>query len=877
MKAVSFNNDWCYATGAGAGIFSMGQDAPTLTPVTLPHDASIHQKRTPDAVSGGAKGFYPDGVYHYVKKFEAPLEWKEKCVKLEFEGVYRNACVFLNGDFAGQWPNGYTNFVLDLNDLLKFGQENELKVTLYTDEDSRWYAGAGIYRNVNLYVSDPLHFAMDGIRLTTTSADSQVAAVAADITVENKGFTARDVMVVLDLVDEEQNIACHDFQKLHITGNAVEQLHPRLYVRNPKLWSLDDPHLYTVKATILEGETVIDQTDISTFGIRVLALDPVRGLTVNGQTVKLYGGCIHHDNGVIGSATIDRAEERRVQLLKSAGYNAIRSAHHPMGKALLEACDRYGVAVMDELGDMWYQSKRDKDYSHDFGFCWQEDARAMVKKDYNHPCVFMYSVGNEIPESGKQAGARLYRQIGGFIRSLDGTRYITAGLNNLVGNMDALTAIMNPAGASAEAAGVPAGVNAEAAGVSAGAGVEAAGVPAGAGAEAAGVPAGAETAAGVPAGAETAAGVPAGVSAEAVNAAMADPMGMMSKAAMHPAIIASTNEAYESLDICGYNYAADRYVYDEEHFSNWISVGAETFPKDLAYNWDLVMNHNSVVGDFVWTSWDYLGEAGIGKDNFKNSGFGFGGEYPWFIAYDADFDITGRRTPQGYYREIVVGHRTEPYAAIQDPDHYGDEPVVTGWSWPGTVSSWNWPGYEGKHMCVEVYGKGEEAQLIVNGEILGRKPIPRKSEGQEFAWRVVFDAVYYPGKLEAVILSGGQETGRYVIESAGDDIRLRANVDREVIRADDKDLAFLDIDLVDGKGRLNQGHKRTVTVHVEGAGILQGLGSACPAGEENFFDESYTTWYGHVLAVIRPCCTGTITVTVSADDCETKTVTIQAV
>ncbi|MBR0086353.1 MAG: DUF4982 domain-containing protein [Lachnospiraceae bacterium] len=812
MKAISFNSGWAYAPGTGADLFNQG-NAPALIPVTLPHDAIIHEKRDPAAPSGGAKAFFPDGVYHYVKKFDAPADWADKCVKLEFEGVYMNAMVFLNGDFAGQCPHGYSDFTLDLNDLLKFGEENTLKVTLYTGEDSRWYSGAGIYRDVKLYVGDQLHLAKDGIRLTTVSANSAVAAVAANITVENKGFSARDVKVLIDLIDADGNVACHDFQKLHITGGASETLHPRLYVKNPRLWSLDEPNLYTVKACILEGDNVIDESEIPTFGIRLLTLDNVNGLAINGQTVKLYGGCIHHDNGVLGAATIERAEERRVQILKSAGYNAIRMAHHPISKALLRACDRYGMAVMDELGDMWYQSKRDQDYSHTFGFRWEEDIRAMVAKDYNHPSVVMYSMGNEIPESGKAAGARIYRRLADLTRSLDSTRYITAGLNNLVGNDAVMGQLMGASQAT---------------------------------------------------------------SAEAVNAEMADPMGMMGKLSMHPAVVESTSESYEALDICGYNYAADRYLHDEKLFTNRISVGSETFPKDLAYNWNLVKNNASVIGDFSWTSWDYLGEAGIGQDSYKNGPRSFGGAYPWLTAYDADFDITGRKTPQGYYREIVVRHRTEPYLAVQDPAHYKDEPMTTGWGWPGTVSSWNLPGFEGKPVRVDVYGIGDEAELLINGESLGRKAIPQESAGQTVAYRVIFDAIYQPGKAEAVIYRDGRETGRFAVETAGEASALLVTADRSEIRNDDADLAYIDIDLADAEGCRNPGAEAKVNVEVEGAGVLQGLGSGAPCTEEPFYETSCTTYYGHALAVIRPTGKGEIKVTVSAEGFKPVTVTVKA-
>lgn len=810
MLPTSFNRDWVYFKDTGNRTFDPHAAQVARVPVTLPHDATIREERSPDAPGGSAKGYYPNGAYVYLKRFDAPADWADKRVSLLFEGAYMNARVFLNGDFAGQCPHGYSEFSVHLNDFLRFGEANELSVSLYSDLDSRWYAGAGLYRNVHLYVADPLHIALHGVKLTTLSADAKVAAVSAEITVENEGLRARNAKVEIVLVDADGGVACRDLRKLNIRGKAAEVVCPRLYVENPRLWSPDAPNLYRAEVRLWEGDAVTDAAVVETFGLRVLTLDPVRGLAVNGRTVKLYGGCIHHDNGVIGAATIDRAEERRVELLKSAGYNAIRSAHHPMSRALLAACDRCGVLVMDELTDMWHTSKTMRDYGAAFESRWREDVRAMVIKDYNHPSVAMYSMGNEIPESGKPAGAAIYRKLAALTRALDPTRYITAGLNSLLAGVD-LSAVFGQQKPEGE-----------------------------------------------------------------INSMMSDLGAMMQKLSCLPEVVEATSESYESMDICGYNYATDRAVSDCAQFTNRISVGAETFPKDLAYNWKIVRENPRAIGDFSWTSWDYLGEAGIGRDKYrKGAREPFGGEYPWRIAWDADFDITGRRTPQGYYREIVVDHRAEPYVAMQDPAAYEREPFATAWSWPGTVSSWNWPGYEGKPIRVEVYGKGDEAELIVNGESLGRRPIPRESVDREIAFRTVFEAAYAPGKVEAVLYAGGAERGRYCVESADEKVELDVRADREQLRGDDGDLAFVDILLRDARGRVNPGADRKLRVRVEGAGVLQGFGSGNPRCEGNFWEGEYPSFYGHALAVIRPAREGEIIVTVEAEGCESAARTIR--
>lgn len=259
-----------------------------------------------------------------------------------------------------------------------------------------------------------------------------------------------------------------------------------------------------------------------------------------------------------------------------------------------------------------------------------------------------------------------------------------------------------------------------------------------------------------------------------------------------------------------------------------------------------------------------------------------GNQYPYFIAGDADFDLIGVQTPQGYYREITVGHRKAPYIAMQDPAHYEDEPTIASWSWPGTVSSWNWAGFEGKHIRVEVYTQADEAELFINGVSLGRRAIPREKDNKnyktsdEVAFRTVFDAVYQPGTVEAVVYTAGVETGRYVVETADQAVEMDVTVDRNEIRADDRDLAYVGIALRDAQGRLNPNVDRKIGVTVEGAGILQGIGSGNPATEENFFDDAYTTWFGHALAAIRPTGSGEIIVTVTAEGCKPVAVTIIA-
>lgn len=808
MKEIPFNQDWMFTSGVSLG-FGMAQNRNEPVPVTLPHDAAIHEVRSADADSGGgmagAKGFFPNNTYLYTKKFEVPLEWQGKRIWLLFEGAYANAQVWVNGCFGGQCLNGYREFYISCDHLLHYGEENEVQVTMYTDKDSRWYGGGGLYREVRLLLAEPLHLALGGVRLRTASANEQVAAVEAELVIENDSLCNRTVRVEVEFRDGEGNPAAYDTQNLLVTGRGRERIFPRLYIKNPRLWSLEEPNVYRVAVRIYE-QGLVDEYVMDTFGIRILELDNVRGLTINGKSVKLYGGCIHHDNGVIGAASIWQAEERRIRKLKEAGYNAVRSSHHPISRGMLSACDRYGVAVMDELGDMWNQPKSPRDYGIHFADHWQEDIEAMVEKDFNHACVLMYSIGNEICECPTRMGGVISRQLGSRFRQLDPTRFITAGVNPLMGNFGLVHQIME--------------------------GVK----------------------------------EPGSGDVNDLMAAVGDERNRLLQ--MHPAIVSSTAEAYEALDIAGYNYAAVRYLADTESFSNWVCVGTESYPKDLAANWKLVWENGNIIGDFSWAAWDYIGEAAIGQDRYRASEEQMGRNvYPWFLAYDGDFDITGEQTPQGAYREIVIGHRAKPYLAVQNPKTYEKEPLPVSWSWPGYATSWNWPGQEGRPIRVELYGKGDEAELFCNGVSLGRQEIPKESTDGQPAFCTVFDTVYTPGRLEGILYQDGQEWGRCSMETADEDVTVYVQAENDKIPYNDQSLAFVNLWIVDRKGRINRAAERKVRVTLEGPGTLQGLGSANPWSRENFWEDCCTTWMGHGLAVVRPTGKGAIKVGVSFADC----------
>jgi beta-galactosidase len=808
MMRTSFNRGW-ETRPKGNPFAEISGPVSSWRPVTLPHDAMLDRDRTG---TDAATAYYPGGAYEYRKSFAVAAEDRGKRIFVEFEGVYRSAMVYVNGAYAGQRPYGYSQFAVEIGPFLRYGEDNEIRVEARTAQDSRWYSGAGIYRDTWLVVGQPVRIAMDGVRVTTPDIDADRGVVEVATVVENDTPVLRTVTLSTDVSGPDGSAVGADTAPVTVAPGGSVVVRQRIYVRRPELWSPDSPALHLCISTLTDADELLEQ-QVTSFGIRSLQLDPERGLRVNGAPVDLRGACIHHDNGVLGAATIGRAEERRVEILKSAGFNAIRSSHQPLSRAMLEACDRLGVLVIDETFDMWTSTKNPFDYALDFPEWWERDVEAMVAKDFNHPSVVMYSIGNEIPESGSPAGALLGRQIAEKIRTLDPARYVTNGVNGMLAVMAELRALMAQQG-------------------------------------------------------------PGGLEEQGINTMMSSMGDAMNAVGSSELVTNATAESFAVLDVAGMNYMDSRYAEERERFPNRIVLGTETFPTRIAELWRLVANNSHVLGDFTWTGWDYLGEVGLGRPQYVTPDGpppALAAPYPWLTAGSGDIDITGHRRPVSFYREVVFGLRAEPYLAVQRPEHHGKTPAGTPWSWSDSVASWTWAGYEGKPVVVEVYSDADEVELRVSGRSIGRMPV-----GEKARFRAEFSTTYEPGELVAVAYRDGAETGRCALASATGTPVLRAVSDRFSLRADETDLAYVAISLTDANGTVFAGLDRPVRVAVTGTAILQGLGSACPAPATPFRGPETSTYDGRALAVIRPTARGEITVTISADGCDDVVIALVA-
>ena len=652
MTRTKINDGWSVRPRVSPFQELGGTATSEWVPITLPHDALISTVRSATAAGGHASGYFSGGTFQYRRTLSVPAEDQGRQILLEFDGVYRDAMIYVNENLAGQRAFGYSRFTVRIDPYLNFGADNEIRVECRTHLDSRWYSGAGIYRDVHLISKDPIHLAHDGIQVTTRDVDDDRAIVEVAVTVENTGAVTTTPMLTAKIVSPDGDEVATGQSPVTLMANDAGTSRLRLHVSNPQRWSVESPSLYVVQLELHDGERPADEEAV-TFGIRTLQVDAQRGLRINGQEVKLRGSCIHADNGPLGTAAFPRAEERKVELLKAAGFNAVRSAHNPISSAFLEACDRLGMLVMDETFDIWTSGKSDFDYSVDFAQWWERDVEALVAKDVNHPSVILYSIGNEIPETGNPIGSMWGRRLAEKIRSLDDTRFITNGVNGFVSVIDMIIpALKARRDESADAGGVNGLMN-----------------------------------------------------------GFAELMGGLQSS---EPVTERTEESFAVLDVAGMNYGDARYELDRGLFPNRVIVGAETWPTQIAQNWALVTAYPHVIGDFTWVGWDYLGEVGIGIVRYAVDGASsntFIADYPGLTAWCGDIDITGHRRPASYYREIVFGLRRQPYIAVQRAERNGqDIAVATPWAWSDSISSWTWEGFEGKPIHVEVYAAADEVE-----------------------------------------------------------------------------------------------------------------------------------------------------------------------
>ena len=793
MKTINLDEKWTFRRGYLDSVGMLAEDPGTE--VNLPHDGMIGTPVTPDAPAKSDSGYFVGGLTNYTKFVMIPEEWKNDCVGLLFDGAMMNATIDINGGRVGLQNYGYAPFYIDLTPHVTLGEENRITVNLNTasQPNSRWYTGSGLFRGVKLCHGPRVHIVTDGVFVKTKEVADGYAFLEAQVEVENATLENRMVEVSLQISEEgKEDIVTQTKRVIQVNSGSRETARIALNLKNPKLWDAEHPNLYQVKGfakdlgvyrTRFERAEVTPVDEATTlFGVRTITADAVRGLRMNGKEVKLKGGCLHHDNGLLGAVSLYEMEARKVKKLKEVGFNAIRTAHNPPSAALIEACDRLGMYVFDEAFDAWGIGKRAGDYSLYFNSQWEKDLTAFVKRDRTHPSVILWSIGNEIPERGGLGnGYAVATKLAETIHKLDGTRPVSNGICTLWAGLDDALATGR---------------------------------------------------------------------VQTQNAAE-DQASVLWEYVTEP----FTN----GLDIVGYNYMEDNYERDHEMFPERVMLGSENFPQQIGYRWPLVERLPYVIGDFTWTAWDYLGEAGIGKAVYVNEDDPLvkkgswslmpqpGSPFPWRLANDADFDITGHMLPQGAYRSVVWGSE-KTYLFSMHPDTFRKVEMITMWGFPAVLPNWNYSGYEGKPVELVVYSKAEEVEVFVNGKSIGRKAVCME---RPMPYSVRFETVYEPGEVVAVSYHDGKEISRDVLVTAGAPAEIAVIPEKSEMRADGHDVICVKIEVRDKEGRVVPDAEVPLNIKVEGSGVLAGFGSANPVTDEDYTDEKTVSYRGRAMAILR--------------------------
>jgi len=787
-QQLNADANWKFFLGDPAGAEAASFRDSAWRTVDLPHDWSIESVPDEKNLTGSGGGYFPAGIGWYRKDFTAPANWKGKQVSVEFEGVAENATVYLNGKKLGIHPYAYTSFQFDLTPELDFSKPNVLAVRVDNSElpSSRWYMGAGIYRHVQVVVSEPIHVSPCGVFVSTSEATSESAKVLVKTQVQNDSASPADVSVKTTFFSAQEKVVAKGESQLQVGAGTHGQASQEIAIAHPELWSPHTPVLYRAVTEVVQGGKTVDKVETN-FGVRTLTWSVDKGLVLNGKSIKLTGGSVHHDTGPLGAAAFDRAEERKVELLKAAGMNAVRTAHNPPSPAFLDACDRLGLLVLDEPFDVWTKSKAKYDYAQFFKDWWQRDVDAMVLRDRNHPSIVFWGIGNEIPEAWTPEGAPIAKELAARVRSLDTTRPLT----------------------------------------------------------------------------------------EAFPGAT---------------YTASTDAVMSQLDVTGYNYnLKQNQAKDHERVPNRIMMTTESVPSAAFDNWKLTHEHPYILGEFVWTATDYLGESGIGSWSYmtpeqaaqtnqvvsmmsqamanmgadgKNPFEAFAQQqengkkdpmmslmfpgFPWHAANSGDLDLTGYRKPQSYYRDILWNGGDRVYATVRLPEPEGKKIVAIGWSVYPTLPSWTWPGQEGKDMQVEVYAGTEKVRLYLNNKLVGE--MPTMAEQQR---KALFTVAYAPGTLKAVGVNGDREVVSSVLQTVGEPVKLRLTADRNVLKADGEDLSYITVEAVDAQGRLQQNAAQEVKFTISGPGTILAVGNADQRSTEAYQGDHRLLSHGRALVVVR--------------------------
>ena len=841
-RTQNFDSNWKFNYGDVENGEGTSFDDSKWRNVNLPHDYSIEQAFTDKGEA--ESGYLPGGTGWYRKKFTLPEEAKDKVVRIDFDGVYMNSTVWVNGKQMGTHPYGYTPFSYDITEALKFGEENVIAVKVdHKTPSSRWYSGSGIYRSVNLTMTDKVHVDLYGTKIETPDLAANQAAVNTKIktSVANAGDKAAEVTLTHKVFKKgdasETAIGTVTTEPVSVEAGKTAEVNAELTAQNPELWSTANPALYIVRTEVKSGEQVVDTYDTE-YGFRYFNFDANTGFSLNGQNMKLKGVCMHHDQGALGAAANRRAIERQVEILQEMGCNSIRVTHNPAASALIEVCNEKGMILIEEAFDGWVKKKNGntQDFSKWFkvaieednkilgkkdGMTWaQFDLEAMIKRGENAPSIIMWSLGNEVVEGLTDPAVGYPEAAADLIKWAEGTgttKLLTFGGNKLKNSNPIELEIAD----KVHKAGGVVGYNYVTSGQ-----------------------------------------LQAGHKA-------------------HPDWKIYGSETASSVNSRGiYNRTTDSGKTADKQLTSY-DGSAVGWGKRASDAWYTTIINDFVAGEYVWTGFDYIGEP----THWNGIGVGNVGNWP---------------SPKNSYFGIIdtAGFPKDSYYLYQSQWNDSKHTLHVLPAWNEDVVAKDRNG----NVPVVVYSDAAAVELYFTpaggGErkLIGRKEFTKKQtelgytyqlyEGDDKDWEthknlyLTWNVPYADGTIEAVAYDEGGQVisdtcGRSSVKTTGEEAKLAAAADRTEISADGKDLSYITVDVTDAEGNIVPDAKDRVTFKVEGDGVLVGVDNGNSPDHDPYKADNKTAFSGKVLAIVQSTKqAGNIKVTATAEGLESSTVNI---
>ncbi len=787
---VNFNKDWkfCLNIEAHENPAAPEFDDSGWRTLDVPHDWAIEGDFDEHNPSGTGGGALPGGIGWYRKTFKVSKKDKGQVFRIEFDGVYMNSSVYINGHLLGTRPYGYISFSYILTDYINWGGENVIAVKVDNSDqpNSRWYSGCGIFRDVRLVKVNQVHIAEWGtyVSTPTVSRDKALVKVSATINDGNDIWSkvTRNLTVKSTIKDSEGKaiITSITSRELNWKGEEPEiVVDDSIWVDSPHLWSVDDPYMYTLVTELtLNGKRV--DTYETPFGIRTIEFRTDSGFFLNGEHIRINGVCNHHDLGCLGAATNERAIERQLQILKGMGCNGIRCSHNPPSPILLDLCDRMGFLVMDEAFDMWRRRKTDRDYARFFDDWYERDLTDLVIRDRNHPSIVLWSIGNEVLEQWSDAKADtlsleqanlilnmghsedqlakegemsvnslITARLAEIIKKLDPTRPVTAGCNEpSPGNHLFRSGAIDVIGYNYHNQNVPS-------------------VP------------------------RLFPGKPF-IITESVSALMTRGFYEMPSEQMMTRPVRWDRPYFNPTFSCSaYDNVAT--PWGSHHEENLIFLNSQPF----------------VAGQYIWTGFDYIGEP---------TPYG----WPARSSYFGIVDLAG------FPKDIYFLYQSE----------WTDTPVLH------LFPHWNWePGQQIDMWCY--YNNADEVELFINGKSQGTRA--KDAQHLHVVWNVTFE----PGTVKVVARKNGVETASREIHTAGEPAQIRLTPDRSTIKSNGTDLSFVTVEILDKDGNLCPNAENLVQFEISGNGFMAGVDNGSPISLERFKDNKRKAYYGKCLVVVQ--------------------------